>query len=99
MELGFATLNVGLPRDMAPIKDIQQKCNDAGITIFLYFPAYKISTWETGGTPWLVKQEPVVFETALNRIAVKELRSFWRKDEYRYQAFEVEFDKDGDLVM
>ncbi|KAF1915911.1 hypothetical protein BDU57DRAFT_573332 [Ampelomyces quisqualis] len=86
-------------RDLSALKEVQEICTDAEVEVYLYFPPYKMSTWEIGGTPWQIKAEPIVFQAALERIAAKELGFFWRKDEIQYEALEVEFDKDGDLAM
>ncbi|KAI4710261.1 hypothetical protein J4E89_004712 [Alternaria sp. Ai002NY15] len=82
-----------------PIDDVRKICRDAEIAVYLYFPPWTMSTWESeGGTPWRLKAEPDVLHRAEYVCWRKAMGPFGVHQD-PMDRVEVEWDADGDAVM
>jgi hypothetical protein len=81
-----------------PVSRVQQMCRAAEVELYMYFPPWSLKTWEIQGTPWQLRNERDVFASALQRGYRKDM-GFFGVAEDIFEAFEAEWDKDGDAVM
>jgi hypothetical protein len=86
------------PRALHPILHVQRMCRDAQIALYLHFPAWVQRTWEIGGSPWRLREEKEVFNTALRRGFARVMGPFGVIEEI-FEEFEAEWDSDGDVIM
>jgi hypothetical protein len=80
------------------IEDLHEMFQDTGMILFMFLPEWELRTWELGISPWRLNIEPAVFKN-------KRLEAF-RKFTGPFglpvmvsDAFEQEWDADGDVVM
>jgi hypothetical protein len=81
-----------------PVDQVQRMCRSAEVELYMYFPPWSLKTWEIQGTPWRLHDERDVFASALQRGYRKDM-GFFGVAEDVFEAFEAEWDKDGDAVM
>jgi hypothetical protein len=82
-----------------PVDDVRTICRDAEIAVYLYFPPWSMTTWESGGgTPWRMKTEPDVLHLGEHRCWKKAMGLFGVHQD-PMDRLEVEWDADGDAVM
>jgi hypothetical protein len=81
-----------------PVYHMKQLCQSAEVALYIYFPPWSLKTWEIQGTPWRLREERDVFTPALQCGYRKDMGFFGIAEDI-FDAFEAEWDKDGDAVM
>jgi hypothetical protein len=86
-------------RCLDPIDDVRTMFRDAEIAVYLYFPPWTMTTWESGGgTPWRMKTEPDKLQRGEYSCYQKAMGPFGVSQE-PMDRVEVEWDAEGDAVM
>lgn len=84
-------------RSSDPVTKLRRACKRADISVYIYFPAYELRTWEIGCTPWRLREDRQAFQLAklkdVGRLVAANVPVTNSED------FEVEFEVDGDAVM
>ncbi|KAG9190430.1 hypothetical protein G6011_08518 [Alternaria panax] len=82
-----------------PIDDVRAMFRDAEVAVYLYFPPWTMTTWDSeGGTPWRMKTEPDELHRGECTCYQKAMGPFGVPQE-PMDRFEVEWDAEGDAVM
>ena len=75
---------------------LQKACKQAEVSLYMFFPAYEMTTWELGCTPWRLREDREAFQL----VKVKDwLRTGINVPSLYSECVEVEFEVDGDAVM
>lgn len=82
-----------------PVEDVRIMFNDAGLELYLYFPPWRLWTWEARGAPWKLKTEKEAFRRAELTCFSMEGVTMNGAVEDLFPTFEAEWDGDGDAVM
>jgi hypothetical protein len=84
------------PVDQTFFGVLQSIFNEAELEILVHAPAYELTTWDVGGTPWSLREKGLLEERTVRK-AVEEgvFGAAWNP----VPAIEAEWDRDGDAVM
>jgi hypothetical protein len=91
--------NANQRRCLDPIDDVRTMFRDAEVAVYLYFPPWTMTTWESeGGTPWRMKTEPDELHRGEYTCYRKAMGPFGVPQEPMNRV-EIEWDAEGDAVM
>jgi hypothetical protein len=79
---------------LTPVEDVHRVCASAGVALYLYFPGWRMHTWEIGATPWSLREEG----RGVLRNAERSVYNLPMAD-VAFPAFQLEWDVDGDAIM
>lgn len=74
------------------VHDMQRMCKQAEISLYIYFPAHELKTWEVGCAPWSLREDRQAFQ-AFREPTVLRYKALLKTD------VEAEFEMDGDAIM
>jgi hypothetical protein len=101
------TERMATSQTLDPVKDLQRVCKAAGVALYVYLPTRQLQTWEIGGSPWRLKEDPDAWRAGLQKVPRYSKRFLGvpkgNQDITGYDVWddeiEEECDCDGDVVM